>query len=706
MQNKKISVGIVGAGVIAQTHLEVLKKLPHIQLAAICDVKKNKAAALAKKYQIPHIYDSIEEMLLNKNFSHVHILVPPNLHTKVALPFLEAGYSVFLEKPMAETPEECQKLLETCHQHNARLWVNHNYSYQPAYLELKKILQSGSLGKIHHAILHWNFPLRQLNSQQFGHWMFQEPVNILLEQLIHPLSQLEDLLGGIQKIHAKNLHHRELCPGKSFFDTWNVCVWGQKSTGEIYFSVGTNYCSVGIMVICDDGIAFVDLFGNICSVQKQTKWPLFYDLYTKGQEFISQYKYCNRRNLWNYLLSTLHLKKRSDSFYFSMEKSILAFYENNAEQNNVLQSSTGAKLVQFCHDIIKNADISPAITQLQMKFFSLEKKEHFDAVLIGGTGFIGRKLVEKMVTNGKKILVAARNISNLDDIFYHDNVTMVAADISNSRKIDEIISTSSLVIHLAHGGAASTWEEVQEGMIAGTLNIAQSCLKHKVKKLIYIGTIASLYLGNPKEIITGKTPNDSKIKQRGLYSRGKAECERLLMEMQQQGLPLCIMRPGVVIGEGGLAFHSGIGLFNQDTYCIGWNKGKNPLPLILVEDVADAIFLAAQSEISLGKTYNIVGDVRLTAVEYIQELARTLERPLKYLPQPIWKSQTIEIIKWLVKVIFQHRKVNFPSCRDLKSRGLVAQFDCNDLKNELGWNPEQNRNIFIQKSIEVFGKIR
>ncbi len=47
-----------------------------------------------------------------------------------------------------------------------------------------------------------------------------------------------------------------------------------------------------------------------------------------------------------------------------------------------------------------------------------------------------------------------------------------------------------------------------------------------------------------------------------------------------------------MIGEGTSPFHSGIGYYNHETHCLGWNRGLNPLPLVLVDDVADAILLA------------------------------------------------------------------------------------------------------------------
>lgn len=334
---------------------------------------------------------------------------------------------------------------------------------------------------------------------------------------------------------------------------------------------------------------------------------------------------------------------------------------------------------------------------------AIKLKDSYDILVIGGTGFIGKKVVEQLAKEGKNVLVTARNTNMLPKIFNSEQVTTISADITDKEKMDSLIEKVSVVIHLAHGGGGDTYKEIRKTMIQGTINIAESCVTHKIKHLSYISTIAALYLGNEREIITGTTPVDPMPLKRPVYSRGKAACEKILMKMHsEEKLPVSILRPGIVIGENGIPFHSGLGIFNQDKYCIGWNEGTNPLAFVLLSDVANAICLDAFSQKTIGKAYNIVGDIRLTGREYIQELGKALGRKLHYLPQPVQKTQTIEISKWFIKVFIQKRNVSFPSYRDLKSRGMVATFDCTDLKTDLCWTPETNREKFLEEGILVY----
>jgi len=255
------------------------------------------------------------------------------------------------------------------------------------------------------------------------------------------------------------------------------------------------------------------------------------------------------------------------------------------------------------------------------------------------------------------------------------------------------------VINLAHGGGGATWEAIREAMVGGAETVARACLQARTERLIHIGSIAALYLGPQPDRVTGASPPDPQFSVRADYARAKALCDLRLQEMHRdQNLPVCILRPGLVVGEGTSPFHSGLGFFNNEQHCIGWNEGRNPLPFVLVEDVADAIYLALEAQGIDGRSYNLVGGVRPTACEYILELARALERPLQFHPKSPYALYCEEIGKWVIKRA-TGRDVGPPSMRDLLSRGLKAEFDCTDVTRDLRWQPVNDRDTFLNRAI-------
>jgi nucleoside-diphosphate-sugar epimerase len=223
--------------------------------------------------------------------------------------------------------------------------------------------------------------------------------------------------------------------------------------------------------------------------------------------------------------------------------------------------------------------------------------------------------------------------------------------------------------------------------------------------LIYVSSIAALFLGARDSIVTSLTEADPYPQYRSSYAQAKAEAEGLLLALyRDRSLPVCILRPGIVVGEGGVRFHSGLGFFNSDRHCMGWNRGRHPLPFVLVEDVADAILRALKVSNVVGHCYNLVGDVRLSAREYLLELAQTLERPLQYHPQSVYKLFAVELTKHFVKRLIGHRDPR-PTLYDLRSRGLVASIDCADTVRDLGWHPVASRGEFLRAALGRNGRL-
>ncbi len=88
-------------------------------------------------------------------------------------------------------------------------------------------------------------------------------------------------------------------------------------------------------------------------------------------------------------------------------------------------------------------------------------------------------------------------------------------------------------------------------MVGGARLVAECCRRKGVSNLMHVNSIVVLYLGDETAVITGATPADPRPEKRGTYARGKAVSERLLLDMHQSdGLPVCILRPGIVHGKG------------------------------------------------------------------------------------------------------------------------------------------------------------
>ena len=120
---------------------------------------------------------------------------------------------------------------------------------------------------------------------------------------------------------------------------------------------------------------------------------------------------------------------------------------------------------------------------------------------------------------------------------------------------------------------------------------------------------------------------------------------------------------------------------------------------MLVTDVAEAIWLAtrAPKEV-LGQCYNLVGDVRPCAREYIAILAKAHGRAFRFHPQSPTKLWLAELSKGLVKRL-KTSSATGASYRDILSRGMTAEFDNDDVKHDLGWQPVADRDVFYRVAL-------
>ena len=691
-----IRVGLVGAGFIADIHAEVLKHQPGVLVTAVADPAAARARALADKWGIPDRLTDAAELIGKVDVAHV--LVPPNLHRRVAEPLLQGGLHVLLEKPMAETPEDCAALQQAAADGGVALGVNQNFVFHPAQAQLQAAIRANRIGPVRHVSVIYNMPLRQLDSGQLGHWMFAEPRNLLLEQAVHPLSQIEALLGPVRSVSAQAQPPRAVGEGIDLITGWLLSLRCERGTAQLQFAVGQAHPVWTVTAIGDDGLLEADIINNRMSSATPSRWLDFADTLQSGGERASGLIGGSIAGAARYLAGMSGLAPRGDAFYQCMRGSLGDFYRQLGRDERP-RGEMGSRLVQVCADIAATVDGPKARPRPEPP----ADDATFDVVLLGGTGFIGRHTLAALRAGGKRIAVFARNVDNLPAPFHDPEVGVFRGSIGDKAAVADVVRRAPVVVNLAHGGGGGSAAEVEAAMVGGARLVADAALEAGCEHLVFVSSIAALYLGDRNARITAETPPDPNHDRRADYARAKALAELAMLDMHRQnGLPVSILRPGVVLGKGTSPFHSGIGLYNRQTHCIGWNDGQNPLPLVLGEDVASAIAATIRTPAAIGQTLNLVGDVRLTAREYTRELGYATGRPLVYHPSAPWLLQAEELLKWGIKRA-AGRKVPVPSYADLKSRGLAAQFDCTAEKDLLGWQPVADRERFLQQAFATHG---
>lgn len=692
-------VCLVGAGYISDIHAEALTKISGVRVGAIVDPNQTAADALAARWKVGHVFATPQQAIESGHASRAHILAPPHLHRQLAEIFIAAKIPVLIEKPVCVSREECDSLLALAGQTGAPVGVNQNFVFHPAVLRLQDLLKCRRFGRLQYLHCLYNAPLRQLAAGQFGHWMFQQPGNILLEQAVHPLSVIAALAGDIQEFSASSRNPVEIAPDMPFYDSSLFNMRCAHAPAQLSFAVGKDFPFWQVTAVCDDGVIIADLLRNHVYSHARTRWLDPADHAASGLRTAAGLACQSARGLVNYALTSAGFRPRSDAFYQSMENSIRAFHASVDEGKAApCDAGFGARLVQVCEETATRlfAKARPKTPALQATAAGC------DVAVLGGTGFIGRYVIEQLVRSGKRVAVMARGVNNLPEIYTRPEVTLVRGDVRNPDDVQRGIGDAPIVINLAHGGGGGDWPAVQAALVGSARMVAEACLARGVKRLLHIGSIAGLYLGDPAAVITGAAPPDPQAEERADYARAKAEADHMLLRLhREKHLPVTILRPGVVVGAGSSPFHSGLGTFNNTQHCLGWNDGQNGLPFVLAEDVASAIAAACSAPGIEGKSYNLVGGVHMSARAYLRALGAALQRPLHYHGQSTRKLQAVEIAKWLVKRA-AGREAHLPSYRDILSRGMRAKFDCSDARRDLNWRPVDDLQRFTERAITCF----
>jgi len=151
VEDRKVRYAVVGAGWISQAaFMPGVAQTGNSELTAIITGDHRKAEALGRRYGVSRAYhyDAYIAALDSLGFDAVYVAVPNWLHRDYAVPALERGLHVLLEKPMAITEEDCRAITQAARQSGARLMIGYRLHFEPATLEAIRVAQSGALGRV------------------------------------------------------------------------------------------------------------------------------------------------------------------------------------------------------------------------------------------------------------------------------------------------------------------------------------------------------------------------------------------------------------------------------------------------------------------------------------------------------------------------------------------------------------------------------
>lgn len=207
---KQIRTGLVGCGKVGDFHARAFAGLAESQFVAVCDADLGRAVAFADRYGVK-AYDSVEKMIGDSGVEALSVCTPHPLHAAAAVPAARAGCHVLVEKPLAISLEDADRILEAAQAGGATVGtMSQRRLYRPCQ-RIRQAIDDGRIGRPVLAvatILGWRDQAYYESDPWRGTWK-GEGGGVLVNQAPHHLDLLQWYMGPIDEVYGRweNLNH-------------------------------------------------------------------------------------------------------------------------------------------------------------------------------------------------------------------------------------------------------------------------------------------------------------------------------------------------------------------------------------------------------------------------------------------------------------------------------------------------------------------
>ncbi len=198
------TAAVIGCGDVSTIHFEAIEAVEEIELVAVCDTDPEALAAAVGRYGVPGFADH-RTLLASMLPDVAHVCTPHHQHVPVALDLLDAGVHVLVEKPLAHTHEEAERLVEAAERSDSRIGVCFQNRYNATSQAARELLASGEVGAVlgAAATVMWTRTPDYYRAKPWrGRWETAGG-GLLINQAIHTLDLVQWLVGDVVDVSGR-----------------------------------------------------------------------------------------------------------------------------------------------------------------------------------------------------------------------------------------------------------------------------------------------------------------------------------------------------------------------------------------------------------------------------------------------------------------------------------------------------------------------
>lgn len=581
-----IRIGIVGCGAVTQRyHLPSAMGVDGCSVTILVDSDRVRVEQLAAKYNVPKISTDFRD--LPQYADAAIVAVPHRLHTSIGEYLLSAGCHVLMEKPLALTDADCQHMVGLANKKEVVLTVGLVRRYFRAYQIAKKLIEANTLGEIKAFDIRegniYNWPLASdfmFQTRESGGGVLVDTGAHTLDFVLWCLGDVEsfeyydDNLGGVEaecelhlqmKSGAKGLV--ELSRLRNLRNT--AIIAGEKGELEVHLRMDRIFFRPGSKLSYRTFEALPRLTHTM-----ERKWP---DCFPTQIEW------------WLRTIS-----RKSPNFVTGEE------------------ARKSVALIEACYQRRRRMGQIAAIDGTAEPVAAPPSLKNKVVLVTGATGSIGGRLVEKLVlAHQAEVRVLARNLANLSRVSRLP-VSIHHGEITDFTAVDKAVEGCDVVFHCAYAFGASAAEQ-ERVALDGSRNVARAVLRHKIKSLVYVSTVSvyePMQDGNLDETA-------SKVQSGWTYADIKKNAEKIMLEFHtRHRLPIVVVQPSIIYGPFVKGWTQGpLNQLKSGTVILP-DEGSGLCNAVYIDDVVDALILAATNAKAISETFLISAAEPVTWYEF------------------------------------------------------------------------------------------
>lgn len=685
-------VGIIGCGQIAWVHLSHITRFKLGEVVGICDFYRPQLEKTGRAFNVRNLFADPADMLAQAKPDVVHIVTPPPTHADLAIQAMQAGCHVLVEKPLALSLEEADRMIATSRETGKSLCVDHNRLFCPPALQARRLLESGELGELVSIDFFQGFglPPRMQLSQLANPWLSKLPAGLVQDLAPHCLYFLLEFVGSPARFHVA-ARRNGLLPAAPAEEV-RMTMEGERIIGTGAISLSTQPFMNFLTFYGSKWTARV-YFDNFTLIVKKDRYshPLFNRVFGAVRE--------GRHLSMATARSALRFATGKLPRYPGILELIRRFYASIQDGGPPpVLPEQGRETVRLIQEVVAAMQPQGAGQKAEAPaVISRPETDRARILVTGATGFVGGAFVRRLLSRGATPRVLARPSMRVPDL-KQMGLDVVVGDVAERAAVEAAVRGTRVMVHCAaRMGTQGTWEEFYRDSVEGTENLMRAALAAGVERVLYVSSLGVYGTPDNGNGISEATPYDPRPDKRGNYSRAKVEAEKFVLQFAREtGLPVTVFRPGLIYGRGRplptapLAFPSPL-----STSFIVIGSSKTLLGLNYIENLLDAFDLALERPESAGRQYIIVDDEQLTTGEYHRLRGSIDGTRASFFPG--WPFQLASPgIEILAKRSGGGKLATFTTyalARALKS----VRYDTRPVREELGWKPR----VDLARSLEL-----